>query len=29
VEGYRKVLMGMISEEDSERVFGPKDTDDA
>lgn len=29
VEGYRKVLMGMISEEDRERVFGPKDTDDA
>lgn len=28
VEGYRKVLMGMISEEDRERVFGPKDTDD-
>lgn len=27
VEGYRKVLMGMISEEDRERVFGPKDTD--
>lgn len=29
VEGYRNVLMGMISEEDRERVFGPKDTDDA
>jgi len=24
VEGYRKVLMGMISEEDRERVFGPR-----
>ena len=24
VEGYRKVLMGMISAEDRERVFGPK-----
>ncbi len=29
VEGYRKVLMGMISEEDRERVFGPKSGDDA
>ena len=28
VEGYRKVLMGMISEEDRERVFGPKASDD-
>ena len=27
VEGYRKVLMGMISEEDRERVFGPKAED--
>ena len=25
VEGYRKVMMGMISAEDRERVFGPKD----
>jgi DNA-binding MarR family transcriptional regulator len=24
VEGYRKVLIGMISKEDRERVFGPK-----
>jgi DNA-binding MarR family transcriptional regulator len=29
VEGYRKVLMGMISEEDRERVFGPKAGDEA
>ena len=28
VEGYRKVLMGMISEEDRERVFGPKSAED-
>jgi DNA-binding MarR family transcriptional regulator len=28
VEGYRKVLMGMISEEDRERVFGPKPAED-
>lgn len=28
VEGYRKVLMGMISEEDRERVFGPKAADE-
>jgi len=28
VEGYRKVLMGMISKEDRERVFGPKVSDD-
>jgi DNA-binding MarR family transcriptional regulator len=28
VEGYRKVLMGMISEEDRKRVFGPKTSDD-
>jgi DNA-binding MarR family transcriptional regulator len=28
VEGYRKVLMGMISEEDHERVFGPKSAED-
>lgn len=27
VEGYRKVLMGMISEEDRERVFGPRTGD--
>ena len=28
VEGYRKVLMGMISEEDREQVFGPKSAED-
>mgnify|MGYP006086042305 FL=1 len=28
VEGYRKVLMGMTSEEDRERVFGPKLAED-
>jgi DNA-binding MarR family transcriptional regulator len=28
VEGYRKVLIGMISEEDRERVFGPKSAED-
>ena len=28
VDGYRKVLMGMISDEDRERVFGPKASDD-
>ena len=28
VEGYRKVLMGMISEEDRERVFGTKSVDE-
>ena len=28
VDGYRKVLMGMISEEDRERVFGPKTADE-
>ena len=29
VEGYRKVLMGMISEEDRERVFGREETHDS
>ena len=29
IEGYRKVLTNMISEEDRERVFGPKNGDDA
>lgn len=29
VEGYRKVLMGMISEEDRDRVFGPKPSDES
>ena len=28
VDGYRKVLMGMISEEDRERVFGTKSVDE-
>ena len=29
VEGYRKVLMGMISEEDRERVLGREQTHDS
>jgi hypothetical protein len=28
VEGYRRVLMGMIGENDRERVFGPKEREE-
>lgn len=28
VEGYRRVLMGMIGEDDRERVFGPKEREE-